>query len=452
MAKFGQLKRFLPYLLILAVSGLILTHNIQKPFYGHHDWNGAFYANIARNYLRYSLIKTKLGQVTNTGLHQPDQFSYYTHYPPLISLTLAFFLQTPRFMPVLFTIFSLIVFFQITQKLKFSKLASLTSLSLVFTPMLRYFGKMPSQEVLIVFFTLSSLYFYLTRQPKMFLITTVFNGLSGWAGYFLYPLLLLHSRSRLKAMFKTILQAICLLIFIFFLHLTHIYLLTGSFLGGGLLDALLLRLNLYQFLGRIPPELPGQFTWLNYLKKQTQWLTIYYTATLLLASLISLILIVKKLIKKTKLDQAEMIILLLLGWGLSYPVIFSNVVFVHEYFNIFFWPFLALSFGYLINRIKLKSKPLTLSLCLILATTIYFERNSFYQALNQTQAHQPGYNLGTLINQTVPPDQPAFVIVSDEFVDVQAIFIEFYADRQINFVAQPPSDSQFVFDSIKMLP
>ena len=36
---------------------------LARPFVGLHDFNGVFYGNIGRNYLRFDITKTKLGQV-----------------------------------------------------------------------------------------------------------------------------------------------------------------------------------------------------------------------------------------------------------------------------------------------------------------------------------------------------------------------------------------------------
>ena len=395
MAKFS-------WIIILAFLALILTDHLAKPFIGHHDWNGVFYANIARNYLRSGLLATKLGQMTG-----PD--SFYTHYPPLFTLTLAAAFKTlgissivARLVPVGLTIASFLLLYQISR--------SWVIVAVALTPMLRYYSQMPSQESLIIFLTFLSFYFFLKNKPKAFYLSVILNGLSGWAGYFFYPLLFFLNR-------RWAIKACLLLIATFSLHLFHTYLLTGSFAGGGIFDALLLRLGFFPMLGKIEPELAGQFTWLAYLIKEARMLTVYYTLTLLSLSAIGLIF------------NRDKITLIFLAWGLSYPLIFSNVVFVHEYFNVFFWPFLALSLVGLINRIRLK--PI---LVLIIFLAIFLERNKFYQALKNTNAFEPGYKLGLEINQTVPEGQTAIVTNSKEFIKSQSLFIDFYSDRQIEYI------------------
>ena len=331
------------FVLIIFLLGVtVLSHNLAKPFYGHHDWNGVYYGNIAKNYLNLGFLQTKLGQVTNFKPQPNEPLNFYTHYPPLYPILLALFYRifgttdlVARLLSVSLTLGSFIIVYLIGFNLTRSKLASFASGLVMLTPMIRYFSKMPSQEALMIFLSVFSIHCLLTKKNRWFYFSVIANGLSGWAGYFLYPLLFfLNRRLAIKA---------CLLLSVtFFLHLLHTYLLTGSILGGGILDALLLRLGLFPLLGKVEPELPGQFSWIAYLIKEVRILTIYYSFSLLLLSGLGLFFS----------RRLRPILLVLLFWGLSYPLIFSNVVFVHEYFNLFFWPFLALSLTVLIQRLN----------------------------------------------------------------------------------------------------
>jgi len=441
MFKSFRITKLFPYLIIVAVSGFILTRNINKPFIGHHDWNGVFYSDIARNYLKSGLIKTKLGQMTGPN-------SFYTHYPPLLTLIMALGFKifnikdiVARTIPLIFHILTLLNLYYLSRKLKFSKLASFSSLIIVFTPMIRYFSKMPSQEALMLFFSTLSVSFYLdliknpsSKNQFKYYFAVILNGLSGWAGYFIYPLISIHCFYKHRKIFKKTLISIYILIIIFCLHLLHTYILTGSIAGGGLINAFLYRLNLFPLLNKATPQMVKDFTWKAYLFQQRQWLTIYFTASLLFTVFISLFL------------KPDLIILIFLFWGLSYPVIFSNVVFIHEYFNIFFTPFLGLSTGFLINKLSKKNFYLALTIALVIFTAVAFERNKFVQALNQTQAHQLGYDLGNLINQIVPEKESAAVF-SINYANHHNIFINFYADRKIFYTGYSQEQwSQFIND------
>jgi len=395
---------------------------INKPFIGHHDWNGVFYSNIARNYLRLGLVKTGLGQVTDFGVVTQPQ-GFYTHYPPLLTLIMAGWFKIfgvgdwqARMVALMITLGSLLVLVRLFNYLKFKPWAVLAGLAVGLTPMWRYFSLMPSQEALIVFFSLLSVLAFLKQQKRLFYLSVVLNGLSGWAGYWLYPWLFLLNKRR-----SWLIKAGLILAVIFLAHLAHTYFLTGSIIGGGLLEALLLRLNVTP-----PPE----FTWWNYLILERQRLTAFYTLTLLAVAAVSTVW------------KRERLVLALLGWGLSYPLIFSNVVFVHDYFNIFFIPYLAVAAAYLFKR----SKPvLVIAFCLL----VFWERNHFYQALTVTNSFQSGYELGWQINQIVPESETAYVVGSDEFLESQNLFVSYYGDRKIiylNDVRSLPNEAKYVFN------
>ncbi len=395
---------------------------INKPFIGHHDWNGVFYANIARNYLRFGLWETKLGQVTDFGIFTAPQ-NFYTHYPPLLTLIMAVWFKIvgvgdwqARIVPLIFTAGSLLVLVKLFSYLKLSRAAKVAGLAVGLTPMWRYFSLMPSQEALIIFFSLLSVLSLVKKQKKLFYAAVILNGLSGWAGYFLYPWLFL-----LKKQQSWLIKSGLILAAIFLLHLGQTYLLTGSISGGGLLEALKLRLNLSG-----TPE----FTWLSYLILEKQRLAAFYTLTLLAVAVVS------------TLWRRERLVLALLGWGLSYPLIFSNVVFIHDYFNIFFIPYLAVAAAYLFNRAKLV-------LAIIFLVLVGWERQAFYRALLATNSFQPGYELGWQINQTVLEAETAYVIAGDEFIEPQNLFVSYYADRKIiylNDTASLPNDAKYVFN------
>src|SRR3989344_2554478 len=76
-------------LLVSLISLLILLVGINRPLAGQHDWNSVFFGNAARNHVRYGLLTTKLGVVTNVGYFPQENLSYYTHHPILMPLLLA---------------------------------------------------------------------------------------------------------------------------------------------------------------------------------------------------------------------------------------------------------------------------------------------------------------------------------------------------------------------------
>jgi len=458
------MKKIISILLIIIIGFLMMANNLSKPFYGHHDWNSVQYSNIARNYLRYGYSKIKFGQITSTGIQQLDQLHYSTHYPPTLPLLISFSFKllginetSARLIPLIFSLGLLILLFLISRKLKFSYMASLASTTVAFTPMLRYFAKMPVHEVLIVFFSTLSVYFYLrfiqssSRNNLIkFLISAFLNGYISWPGYFLYPFLVIHAYIYHRKLYKKV--AICLLALSlsFALHLFHIYILTGVLFGGNMIDSLLFRLNLSQAINPDKIDLV-QFTWPKYFIQEIRWNIIYYTRIFIIASIIFTFFSSFKIIKRQPLTRAESLIIALLFFPLSYILIFSNMVFIHDYFNIFFLPFFALSFAWLINKLNKFSFKLVLPVFIVLSFFIATERLEFFQAHQNSNMHQTGYELGKLINQIVPQEESAAVF-SINYANHHSIFIDFYADRNIYYTGYSQNQwDQFINDQLPQI-
>lgn len=146
--------------LLFGLSLFVLTKNINKPFIGIHDWNGARYGLIAKNYLRYGLLQTKFGQSQDATQH-PTPGNFYTHYPPLLPLAITASYAVfgiseaaTRLVPILTTSASLVLIFLLGKMLFGYKVGIIASLLALATPLVRYFGKNASHEPLVVFFAL----------------------------------------------------------------------------------------------------------------------------------------------------------------------------------------------------------------------------------------------------------------------------------------------------------
>lgn len=153
------MKNFFKSKILLAGAIFILSffwigQNLDKPFWGEHDWNGVRYGNIARNYLRYGLLQTRLGQVENSGPVLPGEFEYYTRYPPLLPFLIA----------ISYKIFGISEWSTRLFSLRAGVLAALLVLA---TPMVGYFGKNPSHEPLTLFFILLAFYGYIRARKLL---------------------------------------------------------------------------------------------------------------------------------------------------------------------------------------------------------------------------------------------------------------------------------------------
>jgi hypothetical protein len=250
-----------------------------------------------------------------------------------------------------------------------------------------------------------------------------------WPGYFLYPLLSFHALVSNRKYFKKTLLALVILLTTLSLHFGHVYILTGNPLGGGLLKALMFRLNLMPQNGG--PDLVG-FTLKKLIIQEARWITVYYTKLVVFFGLATAGVIGWKMIFLKKFDRLSSVLLLLLSFGLSYQLVLPNIVFIHDYFNIYFYPYFALSLSFWIEKIVSRSSQIAIVFLVALSLLIYRERTEFFRALENSNMHQTGFTLGKLIAEVVPPGENA-VVFSINYADHHGVFINYYADRQISF-------------------
>ena len=70
--------------IILILYAVIILRDIRDPWTGLHDWNGAFYSQLARNLLRYPFDMHHGMPVVAVGdaLPQDGEWSFYPTHPP----------------------------------------------------------------------------------------------------------------------------------------------------------------------------------------------------------------------------------------------------------------------------------------------------------------------------------------------------------------------------------
>ena len=117
-------RRLIISVVLFCLTFFLLSINSNKPYSGVHDWNGARNGNIARNYLRYGLLETKLGQIENSGQVSSKDFKYYTHFPPTLTLLIAGSFKifgvtewAGRLIPILATSGVIVLIFLVGEKL-----------------------------------------------------------------------------------------------------------------------------------------------------------------------------------------------------------------------------------------------------------------------------------------------------------------------------------------------
>lgn len=414
------------FLFILSV--FLIGQNLEKPFWGEHDWNGVRYGNIARNYLRYGFAETEFGQVENSGPAKKDEFEYYTHYPPLLPILIALSYKvfgisewSTRIVPLLSTSGSLVLIFLIGFQIWNMRVGFLASLFSLAIPMVLYFGKNASHEPLTLFFILLALWGYLRNSRIIFLAGLVLSCLTAWAGFFLIPALTLtHLLRKEFNQIKNLIPYWILSIFLFAIHLFHVNILTGTVTGGNLFESLLQRTGL------LSVAQPQGFNLPNYLNQLRLWFSTLYTLTLMF--FVALWIVVKRL----NINGGDWPVFNLGIIGIIYIVLFSNSVFIHNYLIFYFLPFLALAGALAVvslTQVKFLKKIFPILIILILAS-IFLERRSFLKALNESSADKFAVEVGKSINKNSKPQD--IVLVSPlKFSYSADKFLRFYGDRKL---------------------
>lgn len=419
---------------LFLLSILIVGQNLNKPFWGEHDWNGVRYGNIARNYLRYGTLDLNFAQIENSGPLNTKR-EYFTHYPPLLPLLIALSYKifgisewSTRIVPLFATSGSVALIFLMGSKLwnlKTGILASLLALSL---PMNIYFGKTPVHEPLVVFFVLLSFlaYLYLLSSGKLifkiwFIVALIAAHFTTWAGFFLLPaMMLVLIIKRDKFLVKRLIPYWLIPIVIFPLYLIFSYLQTGSLIGGDLLGAFLQRSSISRELQ------PTDFNFINYLGKIRLWFFSLYSGTL---ALIVFFWFIYHIIKK--FGKADLQLLTLLLFGIPYFVFFPNAAFIHNYLVIYFMPFFVLAGSRAIwSLVEIKLFKRFIFLIPLILFLIFFERKPFLDALNKSQGDKFAVEVGLAINKQTNLED-VILISPFKFSYSADKFLRFYSDRKL---------------------
>lgn len=398
---------------IFLLAFLILSYHMGKPFWGHHDYNNAFYGNMARNLVRYGPITTKLGQVTSLGITNPQDFSFHTHHPPLLiwllGLSYAVFGVTEwatRLFPIIISSATVALFYLLIKNIFNQKTALAAVAFWLITPIFIFFGKMAVHEILVLFFFVLSLYFYWRGNFRLLLASLCLGYLSGWPAYYISPLIILIDffQDR-KFSTKYVITLLVLPIIFFLLLLGHNYILTGDAFGGGLLNAYFFRA------GAVP---------VDYIHKELSWIIAYFSKPLVLVAILGVVFLAKR-----------SILIIFALYGLAYLVLFKSAAYRHDYLIYYFLPFITASAGYFAAKIhRFAFVPI-----IIIAVLSSFR---FTSALLSSDYMREGLTAGNMINKTVAINESVLVSDTDVYTNADWTTI-FYGDRKIQII---PSGSE----------
>jgi 4-amino-4-deoxy-L-arabinose transferase-like glycosyltransferase len=202
--------RFRAVLLLVVVLGLAFRlQNFTAPWVGGHNaWGGAFYGNVARNFLQYGVRETRLAPVVSTGLVDPSRFEFYYHHPPLTMwLTAAGFAAfgvhewVARLAPLVFSLLTIVLVAGFARRLFGPSAALLAALFMAVIPGDVYYGAHldPNGSMSIFFTTLAVERYYrwsVERRRRDYWIAIaaiVLGCATGWFTYLIIPGILAHA-------------------------------------------------------------------------------------------------------------------------------------------------------------------------------------------------------------------------------------------------------------------
>jgi len=214
-------------------------------------------------------------------------------------------------------------------------------------------------------------------------------------------------------------------ILLFVLYLFYVKLLTGSFAGGGLFEALLQRSGVGE---------EGQIANLNiftYLNQMRLWYVTLFTLTL---CLLSGLWFMFKLITR-KISDSDFKILTLGIFGITYPLIFINSSYIHNYLIFYMLPFIALAsasmFNILVIRFKVKNYRWLFFTSIILI--VFLERFEFTKALILSEPDKFSVEVGRFINRETKPDETVTIQADPIFWETSENFLKYYGGRRLVF-------------------
>ncbi len=151
--------------IILTLFAAILLRDIREPWTGLHDWNGAFYSQLARNLLRYPFDMHHGMPIVAVGDALPGdgEWSFYPTHPPGLVWCIAASFQlfgehewAARLVPILASLGTLVLLMKAARERYGNAVALLTGAIYALLPMAGYFGRMPDQEAPCLFLMLAA--------------------------------------------------------------------------------------------------------------------------------------------------------------------------------------------------------------------------------------------------------------------------------------------------------
>lgn len=442
-----ETRRLLLIVLIVFGALLVLCYKIGEPYIEIFDWNDAWFSIIAINHNTYGFLATKFMNVYPFPADE-HSFFYYINHPSLLGVLLSLWYRvlgvyewSTRLFAVVFSLGSIVLLYLLVRRIYNENIALLSAFFMAFLPMTSYFGRMVCFEPLVLFFILTSLNgYYLWMENGRFrwvllmFIGFILGALTDWPSYFLAAVIPIHfllvTRGHLNRYnYGYILAMPLTAAFLFILSLAYAAQVNGSL--DPLVNAFFLRTG-----SSAPDFTSSQFTMWEFTIKQLKLAVKYFTPVCLFLSALWAYNYIKIHINNRPHSE-DSYLFLLYTIGLLNVFVFKQAAWVHEYWQYYLSPAIALSSSigliYLHNRLSYftsikvnRATIITIMLMFLIGSICsnIWIHNSFD---NQTQ-----YDLGTTLNERMSIDESFLATSSSIGWNPQVVY---YAKRYVLWVS-----------------
>ncbi|HKQ47342.1 MAG TPA: glycosyltransferase family 39 protein [Phycisphaerae bacterium] len=159
--------------LMVAIYATGLSRGVTRPWTGMHDWNGAFFSQLARNLLRYpASVHHGMGVMAmGDAIPPPEERSLYARHPPaLVWMVAAAFAAggekewVARLLPIAASLATLVLFVRLVHRKHGTETAVYAGLIYALMPMTVYFGRMVNHEAICLLLMMATLVAWQMRE------------------------------------------------------------------------------------------------------------------------------------------------------------------------------------------------------------------------------------------------------------------------------------------------
>jgi hypothetical protein len=418
----SQIAFWIAVIATLLASAVLMAYRINEPLWerGHHGYMMTEYPHNAVNYVRFGYLGTRLGLAMNYGPVVPDDgFDCRTDHPILSAFVISIMYRlvgisewASRLPFVLLALGGSLATSLLAVKVFGGRWPGLMALILcALSPATLFWGRMPDSHTIAV--SVSMLVFLLywmwfTTARRAYLV-----GLYGafavsanidWNAYFAAPAILLHHIVFARPRSSTFIARFAALPFVLVaVYIAFAFAIKGTSTFHEMWSTLLFRTlsirdgDVYAF--------TWQQYWTTFGDRADYWLT---TPVLLLGSL--WVLKCVALTARRRLSAQDGLIASVILFGLSFNLVFPNLVFIHDFAMIYqFVPALALAAASIVTTqpVGIRRTPaLAVGSAAAMVVCGLFLRESI-ETFRREHAPQPpfvgAYYVGQALRDTVSP-------------------------------------------------